>query len=82
MNLKTFVAETLRDLEEDQKKLSIILSRCLRIAQHLQDFDDIMWFSYNLHDMNEISKNSTLKKDIYIGLLKKYGKEESKNRRL
>jgi len=78
MNLKTFIDETLRDLEEDQKRLSVMLSRCLRISNHLQDFDDIMWFTYNIHDFEDVAENDNLRKELYVGLLKKYGKDESK----
>ena len=78
MNLNTLISETLRDIENNQIRLSGILGRCLRIANHFKEFDDIMWFTYNLHDLDELSENKEIKKNLYRGLLKKHGKEESK----
>ena len=71
MNLNTLISETLRDIENNQIRLSGILGRCLRIANHFKEFDYIMWFTYNLHDLDELSENKEIKKNLYRGLLKK-----------
>jgi len=79
MNIKTFIDETLKELESQQSPLSLILNRCLRIANYFQDIDEIFWIKFNLEDFNDAKKNDDLKKGLYKELLKKYGEVRSKS---
>ncbi len=79
MNLIQLLEDTLRDIEDNQIKTSVIVSRCYRIATHLKDVDEIIWLYYNMSEYEELSQNKELKKQNYLEIVKKYGTDQSKN---
>jgi predicted nucleotide-binding protein len=64
MNLRNLVQDTLRDLEDNQKKLSLILQRCLRIARLNNDLISSHWIKLELIDNTKQSQLKNLKDEI------------------
>ena len=66
MNIRQLIEETLREIEESRIRTSVVLNRCLRIAYQLNDIDEIIWLTYNLNEIQELTNNKNLQKE-YLG---------------
>jgi predicted nucleotide-binding protein len=64
MNLLFLVQECIRDIDENQKPLSMVLQKCIRIAYLLNDIESYMWLRMESMNYDEELQHSSFQYEI------------------
>lgn len=78
MNIKTMINDTLRDLDEGHKKLSMIINRTIRIANLLDDTKNLIWLKREMVDSTNTKESNAFRDEVgkMLNNCEDYSKEE------